>query len=199
MFIHHHPDVHQLLPVQPMSIETMKMALEALELALRSHGVMLLSDPPQDAWKSYGVEADARKAITALRLAIEQAEKQKPVAWANINKHGDITHTNNKRMPWSKTPLYITPPAQPAKQEPVAWFGLEPSDMPDGDNPMYDHDFFLKGMAWADAILRKKNTTPPAAQWVGLTEKDFAAINQSCLTKLQAAISAESILKEKNT
>jgi hypothetical protein len=35
-------------------------------------------------------------------------------------------------------------------------------------------------------------------QWAGLTEKDFSAINQSCLTKLQAATSAESILKEKN-
>ena len=34
--------------------------------------------------------------------------------------------------------------------------------------------------------------------WVGLTEEDFSAINQSCLTKLQAAVSAESILKEKN-
>ena len=40
----------------------------------------------------------------------------------------------------------------------------------------------------------------PALQrtWVGLDEKDFSAINQSCLTKLQAATSAESILKEKN-
>lgn len=35
--------------------------------------------------------------------------------------------------------------------------------------------------------------------WVGLNEQDFSAINQSCLTKLQAATSAESILKEKNT
>ena len=35
--------------------------------------------------------------------------------------------------------------------------------------------------------------------WVGLDEKDFSAINQSCLTKLQAATSAESVLKEKNT
>ena len=34
--------------------------------------------------------------------------------------------------------------------------------------------------------------------WVGLTEEDFSAINQSCLTKLEAAASAESILKEKN-
>ena len=35
--------------------------------------------------------------------------------------------------------------------------------------------------------------------WVGLTEEDFSTINQSCLTKLQAATSAESILKEKNS
>jgi hypothetical protein len=41
----------------------------------------------------------------------------------------------------------------------------------------------------------------PAAQrpWQGLTEKDIPAINQSCLTKFQAAMSAESILKERNT
>ena len=36
-------------------------------------------------------------------------------------------------------------------------------------------------------------------EWVGLTEEDFSAINQSSLTKMQAATSAESILKEKNT
>ena len=34
-------------------------------------------------------------------------------------------------------------------------------------------------------------------EWVGLTEQDFSAINQSSLTKLQAATCAESILKEK--
>ena len=37
--------------------------LEALKLALSSHGVMLLSDPPQDAWKARGVEAKSRAAI----------------------------------------------------------------------------------------------------------------------------------------
>ena len=40
------------------------------------------------------------------------------------------------------------------------------------------------------------NTKRP---WIGLSETDFLAINQSCLTKLQAATSAESILKEKNS
>lgn len=152
-----------------MSIEAMKQALEALE------------DPI--------AFAKGHAAITALRAAIAEAEKQEPVAWANINKHGDITHTNNKRMPWSKTPLYTTPPAQPAKQEPVAWLGLKPSDMPDGDDPMYDHDFFLKGMAWADAILRKKNATPPAAQRQPLTEDQIDDIwNRYCDEMGEASI-----------
>ena len=41
-------------------------------------------------------------------------------------------------------------------------------------------------------------TAPPKREWVGLTEEDFSAINQSCFTKLQTATSAESILKERN-
>lgn len=41
-------------------------------------------------------------------------------------------------------------------------------------------------------------TLYPLSQWIGLTEQDFSTINQSCLTKLQAATSAESILKMKN-
>jgi len=36
-------------------------------------------------------------------------------------------------------------------------------------------------------------------EWVGLTEEDFVAINQSCSTKLSAAMTAESILRKKNT
>ena len=157
------------------NIEAMKQALEALERAVstcfdrRAHEDVM-SRP----------EHFINQTITALRTAIAEAESVKPIAWANINKHGDITHTNNKRMPWSKTPLYTNPPAQPAKQKPVAWLGLEQSDMPDGDDPMYDHDFFLKGMVWADAILRKKNTTPPAAPGYikgdtrsGLVDNDF--------------------------
>ena len=54
----------------------------------------------------------------------------------------------------------------------------------------YAEQFFMAGQA-----------TQPAQEqrpWVGLTEEDFSAINQSCLTKLQAATSAESILKRKN-
>ena len=49
------------------------------------------------------------------------------------------------------------------------------------------------------AAIEQAEKQPAQRQWIGLTEKDFSAINQSCLTKLQAATSAESILKEKNT
>ena len=42
------------------------LLLEALKLALSSHGVMLLSDPPQDAWKVNRVEEKARAAIKAV-------------------------------------------------------------------------------------------------------------------------------------
>ncbi len=47
------------------------------------------------------------------------------------------------------------------------------------------------------AALRER-LAQPEREWVGLTEQDFSAINQSSLTKLQAATCAESILKEKN-
>jgi len=61
-------------------------------------------------WKRWCLEKE--------NAAPPQQEKQKPVAWANINKHGDITHTSNKRMPWANTPLYTAPPQrQPLTEE----------------------------------------------------------------------------------
>lgn len=49
----------------------------------------------------------------------EQAEKQEPVAWVNINKHGDITHTSNKPNGWAKTPLYTAPPQRQLTDEEI--------------------------------------------------------------------------------
>ena len=37
--------------------------LEVLKLAISAHGVMLTTNPPQEAWKTYGVESKARAAI----------------------------------------------------------------------------------------------------------------------------------------
>jgi hypothetical protein len=87
-----------------MSIEAMKQALEALEEACG------------DRCNAEYNPCHARTVITSLRQAIEQAEKQEPVAWmhtkiegvvvphqpADLNKHPDR---------WES--LYKTPPPCP--------------------------------------------------------------------------------------
>ncbi len=70
-----------------MSIEAMKMALEALEFIPES-GSML------------GAQAEAKRvhAITALCQAIEQAEQAQPVAWSGVDF--DIKTAPPPRQPW---------------------------------------------------------------------------------------------------
>ena len=127
-----------------MSIEAMKQALEALRFALH-----VGFDESSESQIKKGDKAvrQHQDAITALRTAIAEAEKQEPVAWANINKHGDITHTNNKRMPWSKTPLYTTPPA--AQRQ---WVGFTDEEINEYD---YEHRDFIYDI---EALLKHKNT-----------------------------------------
>jgi len=38
------------------------------------------------------------------------------------------------------------------------WVGLTEEDMPDGENPMFDHEYFIAGMVFAAKILEEKNT-----------------------------------------
>jgi hypothetical protein len=101
-----------------MSIDAMKQALEAMEEIHRTGDTQLFD------------LCYAPKVIPALRLAIEQAERQEP--------------------------------------------GLEPSDMPDGENPMYDHPFFIEGMVWANNKLLEKNAAQRQRQ--PLTDEDWAQI-----------------------
>ena len=49
--------------------------------------------------------------------------------------------------------LYTTPPAP---QRP--WQGLTKQDMPSGEDPMVDHQFFIAGMVYAANVLQAKNT-----------------------------------------
>jgi hypothetical protein len=51
-----------------------------------------------------------------------------------------------------------------AQQEPVAWVGLEKSDMPDGEDPVFDHPYFIKGLVYAAKLLMEKNSAPKKGQ-----------------------------------
>ena len=95
-----------------MSIEAMKQALEALDGT-----EALLSSMDVTHLHVYG-EVD--KAITTLRTAIEQAEKQEPVAWmTHTNDLMPLFHKTRKQaLNWQTqpTPLYTTPPAAPVQK-----------------------------------------------------------------------------------
>lgn len=50
--------------MEAMALKAQNAALsDALNLALRCHGQMLLSDPPQEAWKYHRVDEVARAAL----------------------------------------------------------------------------------------------------------------------------------------
>jgi hypothetical protein len=85
-----------------MTIEAMKLALEALETV----AVDVTTTP-----NAYEAQ---RQATAALRAAIEQAEKTKPVAWMYVNTDGECEQIEyNKDWPMpddpALTPLYAAP------------------------------------------------------------------------------------------
>ena len=103
-----------------MSTEAMKLALEALE----------------NVTKDYVESRQYKhnKAITALRTAIAEAEKQEPVAWMIVGdgKFGEyepglhFVFLNNekywKNRGYEMVPVYTTPPAA---QRPWVWLSEE--------------------------------------------------------------------------
>ena len=54
--------------------EALHLALEAMNLANSSHDTMLLSDPPQSAWRYHNVDMKLREAIIAIKAALEANE-----------------------------------------------------------------------------------------------------------------------------
>jgi len=96
-----------------------QQALEALENAVRYHGIMLMADPPQDAWKYHRVEDNAKQAITSLREALEQQPEQEQQARVGKDprcpcQDGDACHYKDCGS------TKALPVAQPA-QEPSQW------------------------------------------------------------------------------
>ena len=122
-----------------MSIEAMKMALEALEMFCE-HGAILRP----------------LETVETLRQAIEQAEKQEPLAWMhNLIEGNVITHrpVDIGRHPERWTPLYTAPP----KKE---WVGLTDKEITKLGNLDWDSAYVGIWYDFAKAIeakLKEKN------------------------------------------
>ena len=90
----------------------------------------------------------------ALRTALEQQQAE-PVAYYHPRngfywaKPTSIFAPTVVDVP--PIPLYTTA----AKRE---WVGLTKEDMPSGEDPMFDHLYFIAGMVYADKVLMEKNT-----------------------------------------
>jgi hypothetical protein len=110
----------------------MKQALEALE------------DAGKDDFWRYQNEA-----ITSLRQAIAEAEKQEPVAWA-LGGHITCDYVFLK-----ETPLYTTPQQR-------TWVGLTDEDIEQGllrsDYALQTAHAWRAGVVFAMTQLKEKNT-----------------------------------------
>jgi hypothetical protein len=136
------------------NIETMRLALEALKCLLAGNSTA----------------HQAANAITALRQAIEQAQKQEPVAWAlwweddpdyfvddYISTYKEVvedeflpTVVGNPKV----IPLYTSPP-------PRQWVGLTDEELPPlaGDNGKYmELQQVRRFYKYIEAKLKEKNT-----------------------------------------
>ena len=115
-----------------MSIEAMRQALEALA----------------DPWKS-GPDGVA-SAITALRAAIEQAEKQEPVAWQGVHDQTDLYY---RKPPQADVrPLYTNPPAEPRQ-----WVGLTGDEVNEFSAGCHLGNSVQGAIRAAEARLKGKN------------------------------------------
>ena len=106
-------------------IEAMKQALEALELARSTHDVMLLSDPPQKAWKYHNVDWKLLGAVNQLRQAIAEVEENYQGSDAAKAAHMMDLYVA-LGVKWGEDPFAVIAKmrdtfAEAEKQEPVGW------------------------------------------------------------------------------
>jgi hypothetical protein len=164
--------------------------------------------------------------IDALRQAIEQAEKQEPVAWFTDDHREDKSATTySKRMAerwkekgWPVTPLYTSPvhasdisqervdETGKERHEPVAWMMINPSHLSGSRSLHWEPQQWH--ITWEAVPLY---VAPPKREWVGLTDEavwleyqqlwPFHPEEEPTLAKdiAKFARAIEAKLKEKNT
>ena len=132
-----------------MSIEAMKQALEALEYSQR----FVEASANAKMLNGWGEQLEtAEEAITSLRQAIAEAEKQEPVAVVQ-----DLDEVKRKHLVYEcgfdwKDPLYTHP--QPKRE----WVGLTDEEIEIVSGDYTESEGFKHGARWALDQLKEKNT-----------------------------------------
>jgi hypothetical protein len=132
--------------------EALRLALEALEdLGYHHH------DCPQ--WPTFIEPAEHPKctcgydqAITAIKAALEA--KDAPVGLIESLKDAQPCCGQYETCWQACTPRGKFIGHRDAQR---TWVRLTKEDMPDGENPMFDHEYFIAGMVFAAKILEEKN------------------------------------------
>ena len=111
-----------------MTIEAMKQALDALESCTPAD-----TSTGHVVWPSYDEQAVAQ-AITALRTAIAEAEKQEPAITVTIDEFGLVEDWYESRLSQGVHTLYTTPPQrQPLTDDEIWKFWWSRPAVDDGD------------------------------------------------------------------
>jgi hypothetical protein len=171
-----------------MSISAMKQALEAMEEIYRTGDTQAFD------------LCYAPNVIPALRQAIEQAEKQEPVAFRNIET-GEFCTGGFLRKDWAKwQPLYASPVhASDISQEPVD------ETPPCKTHPDAPHGFDRNASHSADRYVCECEGWEPPREWVGLTDEEIKDIREDLtyddedFNELEFARDIEAKLRKKNT
>ena len=125
-----------------MSIEAMKQALDALDMACAKYGDVGNIHTDWGKWDAAG---------TALRKELAKPE-QEPVAWMVRDQVDGCRYPSALKNPagsinGESQPLYTAPPRK-------EWVGLNWDDIPD----VFVGDIaFMQGAKWALAKLKEKN------------------------------------------
>jgi hypothetical protein len=178
-----------------MSIEAMKQALEALEKLwdiiddIDTYGDMAKSDDKlyrslverrqRQRFEQTGISTDGYElnggAITTLRQAIAEAEKQEPVGEI-VHAFSDLVSVSIPKMPPVGTKLYTEPP----KRE---WENVT-------DDALIE-EVRRRGFTIRDAQISQK-------RWVGLTDEEYKFLHNKNYNYEELARAVEVKLKERN-
>ena len=115
--------------------------------------VKVTSDLIRKGIEEAKINTELRAEIAELKTQL--AQTQKPVAWLEpewgekicpeVGYEVTMTDDHPKDLGWIPLVAQRT------------WVGLTKEDMPDGENPMFDHEYFIAGMVFAANILKEKN------------------------------------------